>query len=76
VAKKESILSTCAVKRGSKQKELDGCGRKVINESLEEDLLGWIPERRARSLRVSRILILKKPILMFDEAYPNEPNKF
>ena len=41
-------------------KGLKGCGRKVINDSLEEDLRGWIHERRARSLRVSRSLIMKK----------------
>ena len=73
---KESIISTCATKGGNKQKERDGCSKKVINESFEEHLLCWIHERRAKSARVSCILIMKKTKLIFNEAYPNEPDKF
>ena len=51
----------------SKRKRLDGAGKKLMDEQLEEDLLKWILERRSNMLRVSRKLIMFKAKLMFDE---------
>ena len=45
---------------------LDGAGRKLSDESLEEELLRWIHEGRARMLRVSRKLVMFKAKSIYD----------
>ena len=45
--------------------------RKLTNNDLETDLLEWIKERRAKMLRVSRKLIMRKAKAIHDEASDN-----
>ena len=59
----------------SKRKRLDGAGKKLMDEQLEEDLLKWILERRSNMLRVSRKLIMFKAKLMFDEMCGEDSTK-
>ena len=59
-----------------KRQRLDGGGRKVTDQQLEEELLKWIFERRNNMLRVSRKLIMFKAKSRFDEMCgENEPLK-
>ena len=44
----------------SKKKRLDGGGRKLGDEEFENHVLEWIHSQRARNLRVSRKMIMKK----------------
>ena len=39
--------------RGTKQRRLDGGGRKIKDEDMEKTLLDWILELRGRNVRVS-----------------------
>ena len=56
------------LKQGAaKRFKLEGGGCKIKNLELEEDLLEWIHDRRANSLRVSRKLIMRKAKGMHDE---------
>ena len=46
---------------------IEGAGRKPFNEALDEFALAWIHKRRSKGLRVSRKLIIKKAIVMYDD---------
>ena len=54
--------------KSSKRQRLDGGGRKVMNEDIEEQLLNWVLERRSRMLHVSRKMIKMKAKSMFDST--------
>ena len=45
---------------------IEAAGRKPFNEKLDESVLEKIPKRRSKGLRVSRKLIMKKTIVMYD----------
>lgn len=64
---KDAINALCAKPKGAKKEKLEGGGRKVMNEGMEEELLEWIYGRRSRGLRVSRILIMRKAKCLYDE---------
>ena len=55
-AQKEKLLEL-KKQGGSKRKQLDGAGRRVQSEDMEETLLSWIMELRGRNVRVSRKMI-------------------
>ena len=52
-----------------KRFRFDGGGRKLINAELEEEVLGWIPQRRSNMLRVSRKVIIFKAKSIYDEKW-------
>ena len=52
---------------GTERKRIPGGGRKPLDETLEEDLLEWVRDRRSKGLRVSRKLIMRKAKIMHDE---------
>ena len=46
---------------------IEGAGRKPFNKKLDKSVLEWIHERCSKGLRVSRKLIMKKAIIMYDD---------
>ena len=52
---------------GAKRKRLDGAGRPLMDEQLEQTLVEWVLERRSNLLRVSRKTIMVKAKSLFDE---------
>ena len=46
---------------------IEGAGKNPFNEKFDKSLLEWIHERHSKGLRVSRKLIMKKAIIMFDD---------
>ena len=50
-----------------KRTRLEGAGRKPLDETLEEELLLWITERRSAGLRVSRKIIAAKAKNIYTE---------
>ena len=46
--------------KGHHSKRLDGGGRKLSNEGLEEHVMEWISNQRSKYLRVSRKQIMRK----------------
>ena len=67
-AKMEDIKARVADKGGLKRRRLDGGGRKLTNDDLEEEVLIWIMDRRSAMLRVSRKLIMKKAKIIHDKS--------
>ena len=72
--KKASIQQTVNTKKakGSQRKRIEGVGRKLFSEKLDEAVLEWIHERRGKCLPVSRKLIMKKAVLRNDEMVERE----
>lgn len=68
-AEKASIQQTVNTKKakGSQRKRTDGAGRKPFRKALDESVLEWIHERRAKGLPVSRKLIMKKAVLIHED---------
>ena len=66
--KKAEIVDTCAKAKGQGKRRLEGGGRKITDEGLEEQLLEWIHGRRSSGLRVSRKLIMMKAKFLYDET--------
>ena len=64
---KESIKELKNKHKGQGRQRLDGGGRKVTDEKLDEIILEWIHNRRANGLRVSRKLIMVKAKYLYDE---------
>ena len=60
-------MELSAKPKGSKKEKLEGCGRKPMDEGMEEELLEWIHGRRSHGLRVSRTLIMRKAKYIYDE---------
>eukprot|EP00794_Sanderia_malayensis_P014491 gene14491-15997_t len=58
--KKDAIVEKACQKTGKTRRRLDGAGRKPLSDTLEQALMEWILERRAKGLRVSRVLVMKK----------------
>ena len=56
--------------KGQGRERLDGSGRKLTDDNLEEIILEWIHGRRASGLRVSRTLIMIKAEHLYDERCP------
>ena len=56
-AKKSNIEGLLGSTKGKQRSRLSGGGRKPLSEKLEELMLEWIENRRARGLRVSCKLI-------------------
>ena len=52
---------------GAKRKRLEGAGRKPLDQQMEEVLIEWIYDRREKGLRVSRRLIMKKALYIYNE---------
>ena len=50
------------------KKRLEGGGRKLTDEDIEEKVLNCIHERRDNRLRVSRKLIMNKAKILYDES--------
>ena len=65
--KKEQILEVSRQIKAKERKGLDGTGRKPLCEEMDERVLEWITERRSKNLRVSRIMIMKKAKIIYDE---------
>lgn len=64
---KEELLAINKRNQGAKKKRFDGAGRKTLDQQMEENLVEWIYTRRAKGLRVSRKLIMKKALVIFGE---------
>ena len=62
---KPELLSLKEKSNGAKRRRLDGAGRKPLNEQMEESLMEWIYQRREKCLRVSRKLIMKKALILY-----------
>ena len=58
--KKSEIEGLVVTKKGKQRSKLSGGGRKPLSTKLEEVLLEWIDNRRARGLQVSSKLIMEK----------------
>ena len=58
---------------GAKRKQLNGGGRRVTDEEIEENLLEWIFDRRDKGLRVSRKLITIKAKKFQEEKQKDDP---
>lgn len=52
-------------KKGKERSRLNGAGKKPLSTKMEEVLLEWIDNRRARSLRVSCKLIMKNTEIVY-----------
>ena len=50
-----------------KRFRVEGVGRKLTDNELEDEVLNWIHRRRENMLRVSRKLIIFKTKAIFDE---------
>ena len=74
--KKEAIAKQKTQVNGKNGKTLDGCGRKPLAPEMEETLFQWIIDRRSNKLRVSRIMIMKKAKILYDEMLDHEASKF
>ena len=53
---------------------LDGGGRHITSEEIEENLLEWIFDRRIKGLRVSRKIIMVKAAKFQEEKEKEDPN--
>ena len=72
--KKSKVFSLVAKVKGQERKRLEGAGRKVMSIELEETVLEWIHDRRAKALRVSRKLIMKKAKIIHKEITKDKPD--
>ena len=52
-----------------KRFRVEGGGRKLTHNELEDEFLNWIHRRRENMLRVSRKLIMFKAKAIFDEKF-------
>ena len=57
------------------RQRLDGCGKKCIDENLEEDLGHWIYEKRSKILHVIRKMIMWKARNIFNKKTTILPSK-
>ena len=65
--KREELISLKNKDHGAKRKRLEGAGRKSLDQQMEEVLIEWIYDRREKGLRVSRKLIMKKALYIYNE---------
>ena len=59
---------------GQGKQTLEGGGRKITDEGMEEQLLEWIHGRRSNDLRVSRELIMVKTKCLDDKTCDKSEN--
>ena len=69
---KQSIKELKEKHKGQGRERLEGGGRKVIDDNLDEIILEWIHRRgrRANGLRVSRKLLMVKAKHLYEERCP------
>ena len=65
--KKDAIVEMACQNKGISRKRLEGAGRKPLSNTLEDALMEWILEGRGKGLRVSRLLVMKKAKVCFNE---------
>ena len=70
-AKKSNIEGLVRSTKGKQRSRLSGGGRKPLSAKLEELMLEWIENRRARGLRVSCKLIMKKVEVTYRDTTKN-----
>ena len=70
-AKKSNIEGLLGSTKGKQRSRLSGGGRKPLSAKLKELLLEWIENRRARGLRVSCKLIMKKAEVTYRDMTEN-----
>ena len=71
--KKKSDLQSLISMRGNKKRvRLEGGGRKPLSEEMESLLLEYILDRRLRGLHVSRKLIMKKAMVIYQDIQEAE----
>lgn len=74
--KKRDKIEELKVERsgGAKRQRLDGGGRHLTSEEIEENLLEWIFDRHSKGLRVSRKIIMVKAAKFQEEKEKEDPN--
>ena len=74
--KKRDKIEKLRVKRsgGAKRQRLDGGGRHLTSEEIEENLLEWIFDRCIKGLRVSRKIIMLKAAKFQEEKEKEDLN--
>lgn len=72
--KQENKLSSIINQKSTKR--LTGGGRHFKCEEMEEELVKWVSSQRERRLRVSRKMIQKKALSLFEEAEDKKGNAF
>ena len=70
-ANKSNIKGLLGAAKGKQRSRLSGGGRKPFSVKLEEVVLEWIESRRARGLRVSCKLIMKKAEITYRDMTEN-----
>ena len=73
---KQSIKELKEKHKGQGRERLEGGGRKVIDDNLDEIILEWTHGRRANGLRVSRKLIMVKAKHLYEERCPEGEQDF
>ena len=53
-----------------------GGGRKPKCQEIEQELLSWIDEKRAKALHVSRKMIKERALIIFEEKKAKESDHF
>ena len=74
--KKDALQELSKSVDNKKRKRLLGAGRKPLSDEMEEKVLEWIVERRTKMLRVSRKLIRKKAIIVYEDLKRTDPNRY
>ena len=75
--KKKNMLQEISTSKNSKKRiRLEGGGRKPLSNEMEETLLEWIMERRLKMLRVSRKIIRKKALLIYEDLKHTAPDRY
>ena len=71
------MLQEISISKNSKKRiRLEGGGRKPLSNEMEETLLEWIMERRLKMLRVSRKIIRKKALLIYEDLKHTAPDRY
>ena len=66
-SKKEELLSLKKKDGSAKRMRLEGAGCKPLVQQMEEVLVEWIYDRQEKGLQVSRKLIMKKALFIYNE---------
>ena len=75
--KKKNMLQEISTSKNSKKRiHLEGWGRKPLSNEMEETLLEWIMERLLKMLRVSRKIIRKKALLIYEDLKHTAPDHY
>ena len=73
---KKNMLQEISTSKNKKRIRLEGGGRKPLSNEMEETLLEWIMERRLKMLRVSRKIIRKKALLIYEDLKHTAPDRY